>query len=806
MFVQAILLVLTILIPGYYLRNEFSVFRNEKISPLYVFIESLVIGTSVLIIPMLVIGVLVRDSLDQVVYLFFFLNGFTIIAYLVQLLSKIKNIESSWSSTNFRESLRKIELRRESTHVYDIQRALIYVIFGIVGSITLANFIMPPRGWDALHFYFPNARYFYNSDEIPFAVNYLNFLPPFKPPLNVLLYTYDNYLTSDFDSQLFPIVFIIGILSVTYLFGKELGFGDKFSLLVILHILTLPAFFMTFREYIYYQELPVTFYYSATILFFYKGSNLLRKPVGLDRKKGRYYIILGSISASLAIASKISGFTILPAIFIFFPVVKSKKINLLIKIPLTVAFVSFLIIKGIASTYIWTVVVVAFFGLLLIYLVASDKQFSQITTIKYTWGLVIPLMSAALWIWQITRVKGAGDFLYNLYFSISSLNVQWKYAGIQHITQVYVENAHASSWFMSVFTIFFASQMNGFLGFFRIFSIVNTVRHRKESKLGMMLTWLVFFYIMWLTYFSTVSVRYLSIIWIPLSFLTIDGMLRTFDFFIKSSNRKFYTVLLNDSKYDILPKHIFVGFFVPLASSSLLYWPFIPFQYATKFFNIPSYEYHHNVIQTMVYLVIFNALFIYFAVFVNDPIKIQNILKVDLKKVKVPRRQVILTNLLIGFSLTGIMGPYMLDGGLFAISGFDRTKYADNFIYDNRLAVRELFSAVEKMNYPSSDITMGLNLPGFEYYLNRPFLELQELDGLLEFDAGSNSIFYSNDTQKVISEFINKDIRLLVAMKPAHYFYETYNLMKEKYPFLSIIENNGELVYENSEFMLFRVV
>jgi len=101
---------------------------------------------------------------------------------------------------------------------------------------------------------------------------------------------------------------------------------------------------------------------------------------------------------------------------------------------------------------------------------------------------------------------------------------------------------------------------------------------------------------------------------------------------------------------------------------------------------------------------------------------------------------------------------------------------------------------------------MGLNLPGFEYYLNRPFLELQELDGLLEFNAGSNSIFYSNDTQKVISEFINKDIRLLVAMKPAHYFYETYNLIKEKYPFLSIIENNGKLVYENSEFMLFRVV
>ncbi len=804
MFVQAFLLLLTILIPGYYLRKEFSPFSKEKVFILYIFIESMTIGTATLILPMILVGVLIRDSLDQVVYFFFFLNGLVIIVYLVQSLSKIKDIENTWNTTNFKETIKKLELIRESTHVYDIKRVLVYIIATIITAITVFNFIMPTRGWDTLHFYLPNAKYFYTSDEIPAAPNFLNFLPAFKPPLNTLLLTYDLYLTTDFDAQLFPITYIIGILSLIYLFGKEIGFGDKFSLLVILHLITLPAFYMTFREYMYYQELPLTFFYSGTIFFFYKGRNLLKEGLQV---KARYYFVIGSIAAALAVASKISGFTIFLAVLLLFPIFGMRKFNLIIKIPVVLGFTTFLVIKGIATNYVGTVVFVALLGLLLLYLLISDKEFQDTGLLKYMWTLAIPLIVSVVWLWQISRVDRASDFLYNLYFKIISLKINWSYEGVSYIELVYMENAQKSSWFMSIFAIFFGSQFNGLLGIFRLVSISNILRNRKESKLSFMLVWFTFFYMMWLTYFSTVSVRYLSIVWIPISFMTVDGMLRTYDFFIRSSERKFYMVIMNDEKYDILPKHIFIGFFVPIASGILLYWPFIPFHTATQFYSRALYAYHSQLWITFLYIIAFNFFFVYVAVFVNDSSKIQNILKVNLKSVKVPRRQVVFTNVLIGMSFFGIFGPYMLETGLLAYSGFDREKYSDQFIYDNRRAVRELYEAVGRLGYPNNEITVGLNLPGYEYYLNRPFLELQELDSLLVPDVDTESIFFSTDEQKVIQEFINNDIRLLVAMKPPHYFYNVFEqVYKSKYPFISFMENNGIVVYENTEFILYRVV
>ena len=59
------------------------------------------------------------------------------------------------------------------------------IIVMLLGYIIQAS-IYPLRGWDFLHFYLPNSFRIFVTGQLV-KINEFNFLPQFKPPLNVFL-------------------------------------------------------------------------------------------------------------------------------------------------------------------------------------------------------------------------------------------------------------------------------------------------------------------------------------------------------------------------------------------------------------------------------------------------------------------------------------------------------------------------------------------------------------------------------------------------------------------------------------------
>ena len=168
-------------------------------------IEAVILGTISLIVPMLALALIAEkiestSLLERFVYVFIAIS----FAYLILKLYL-------W----VRRKLPAYALKENKKLPQGIE-VLFQVIIGLmILFLALQGLVYPLRGWDFLHFYLPNSFRIYVTGQLG-LINELNFMPQFKPPLNILLYAFGFFVTQSELIQFIPILYLTGTVFLCY--------------------------------------------------------------------------------------------------------------------------------------------------------------------------------------------------------------------------------------------------------------------------------------------------------------------------------------------------------------------------------------------------------------------------------------------------------------------------------------------------------------------------------------------------------------------------------------------------------------
>ncbi|MHA2276333.1 MAG: hypothetical protein ACXAC2_11220, partial [Candidatus Kariarchaeaceae archaeon] len=657
-------------------------------------------------------------------------------------------------------------MQRTDYKLYSI--VLILLLLGYV----FISLIYPERGWDALQFYFPNSIYFFLEDDIPSTVNPFTFFPTFKPPSNTLFLVYSLYATKGFYAHLFPVAFLLAIVCATIIFAMDLGMTKRKAKITSIFLITTPAVYVTMLEYSFYQELPVTFFYSMGIIYYQKGQK--------DGKMGDY--ILSAFGVSLAVLSKLSGFTSILLILIIFPVLNSKydkRVRIFILSVLGLFFAR----KAIFDTYFGTgILIIIITGLIIYQLIKTrDNTIQSYSSLKPgTFGILFTsfafIVSLGIWIRHMLQFPQTMETLQNLYFERNRQSIAWDFVSIDLIGEVYLENAHSVNFLTSVFPVFIGSQFTLFLLLPKIIGLKKAYKKYPAVNL-----WFGSFYIFWLAYHSQTSIRYLSIIWIPLSILTVLGVEEIIKYFkVQKYSDQIYLLL------------IFTNF--------LFYYSFIPFEFIFLDYHSRLYEYHVSLFRLLIYFLTFWGAMYQILRYLSR----KDGSTTDETIVKKYRRNRNVTIILLSTMI--VVAPISAQIIVFTYTGFDRDEFQDIWIYDNRQEVQELVNYMIELDYNFESVTVVVNIPGLGYWLNRPVFDLMFVDEYLE--VNQSSILINDDINQVYIDLRENNIDYVVTLLDGHVFYESYvERFERDYPFLATINSTFAFsMFNNTEFELWQLI
>ena len=152
---------------GYWINIKITNFlkiNDEEIDIITKLLSSIILGYGFLIVPMVIIGVTVRNFLDNFVFIYFAFSIFISLFLSGKFLYSFDRTNKIWY--------------KDKNSLYSL-----LIILLLLGHFFLL-LTSPIRGWDALNYYFPNALYYFFQDNIVIGYNPLNLFPLFKPPLN----------------------------------------------------------------------------------------------------------------------------------------------------------------------------------------------------------------------------------------------------------------------------------------------------------------------------------------------------------------------------------------------------------------------------------------------------------------------------------------------------------------------------------------------------------------------------------------------------------------------------------------------
>ncbi|MEE9410060.1 MAG: hypothetical protein V3V41_03970, partial [Candidatus Heimdallarchaeota archaeon] len=532
-------------------------------------LESLILGTLSLIVPMLIIAI-IADRIDNSTFLERFVYVYLAIG-LVYLIYKIY----IW----IRRKLPRIMLSERKKIPQSLEVLLTVIVSLMLLFYTLQALVYPLRGWDFLHFYLPNSFRIFLTGQLG-NINELNFLPQFKPPANVLLYAYTFFITQSEMIHLVPMLFLGGTVYLCYRIAISEGLTKKNGLLAAIAFLATPFVFFLVYEFQYYQESYIMFFTTASFYFF---RTFLKKE---RFKEQFYYAFLTSLCLSGAILSKISGF-IIP--FILIVAMPSDKVGKILRIAIVVGFAYQLVRKALFDIYLGTGILIILLTIFCIYLIITSKTLSF--SIK-RWGIILgiyslPIITGILWGLHILELPGVREYLVNLYITPSVRNVQYQWTGISlPEAETYLENAHSATFVSSTFSIFIASMFAGTWCLFKVAGFIKSSNKHKD-----LLLWLVFFYIFCQGFFAGGSIRYLAPLLVPLAIVFVIGLDSVLSFLNKRDGKN---------------RDGFLAFVFIIASSYLSLYPIMPFEIISEDFHLRWYHAHTRIGSLIGYIILFN--------------------------------------------------------------------------------------------------------------------------------------------------------------------------------------------------------
>lgn len=673
-------------------------------------------------------------------------------------------------------------------------------IIVLLGSYTIFNMILPLRDFDAIWMYIPDAIWYYRMNYIP-QLNPLNFNLSTKEPFVSLLFTYSLYITGSLNISLLPSLFVIGWSLTVYIFIDKIWHNRTKALMGVMLFLITPFMYYIFNFWVYYQEIYVSFFYAVTLLAVY---SFFKIPDDInDQVKKRmelFYLLMGSLAFALSLLAKLSGWSLLFIIILVYPFSKKTRVLPTLLLVLVGLFLS---IKVSITYYVGIGIAIVLYCLLLIYLIWQPRKERggdfYATRHQSLVGLVmIPLGLVLGGFWLLDtydQFHQYGTQLIDQYVALPKLVFKYTFQGTPlHSARFLLESAHSTD-FVSIVLYLLIGNM------FVLLWIVPKLRVVFDEQVKFFVLWTIGFFILWLTYQSFASIRYLSVILVPIVIIVTHGCYVLYEDITKVKDS------LPLSAVAVACLVAFGSYYYPLNVSVLLNG--ITPKGISQQFLLSAYNYYHNSILYLLAACIASILFL----LVLKWYRTTNYSLTGLKKF--PKRPVkVLTLLMILFI------PFLVPSVVFVSVQGNVQQFDSAFYYYQRPTYQEVVTELVDQNSPSSGI-ITLDDPGLPIYLNQPTLDLFNQEGNINVLSSTN---ITNLLQMLIEPltYVKNNYNISIGTNilasgfsfdyfviPNYgnnfypYYAQTYYNSTYLFPLL-FHKNLFQLIYENSDFLIFR--
>ena len=679
-------------------------------------------GTSSYIIPVVVLNLLVGVEISTITYLHLI---FSFLSFLYFVLKGLENLT---------------EYLAERQGVVDIDISWYHIVFaGLAVNTIILQSILPLRGWDALQFYLPNAFYFNLADSLGPGVNGLTFFPLFKAPVNSLLQSYTIYFTTKMDISLVPSIFFISsAILVLNILGK-LGMSKEIQYSAASLYLASPFVYIHILEFAYYQDPVLGFYYALAIYYILSSDFTLQD------------ILIIGLSSSMAILSKISGFTILLVILLLYLASLRQKIPYYL---LVTTLFAFLIVKTLSSAYLdYLFFLIPIYGLMLVLGQDSDRR---IEPLRIASSLSLPITIGIIWLKRLATFPNVLDELYQQYFAVNGLTPQW-YHWTAPLSEVFLENSYAVSSISIIFVFFISYTFIPTLVLFKILGLREMLTDHRQY-----LIWIVSFFSFWLVYHGETSIRYLQPIAIGLFVLIgigIDKLIRIYPSI--ANNRLLYLLLI--------------------LQGPLFYYPFLPFSIVFQPFHARFFLFHKELFKLFAYIGIITV----------------GIMKTAELRLTRKQRQIATRTLIIGIILVPSIGQL----GIIATNNFDLEQSRENMVFDHRPEIVELSKFVKNNYDADNDRGVGVNIAGVALFSGVAILDLK-----IASELPNNSLSLSDSASNEYTQLQQGNITFIITWSQKNPYYTQFQQYIIRYPFLQQPSNATELVYRNNDFLVWTIL
>jgi hypothetical protein len=671
---------------------------------------------------------------------------------------------------------------------------LIILISGVAADLLFYQLILPIRGYDAIWLYIPDAVWYYTTNGIP-LFNLLNFRPEVKEPLTSLLFTYTLYLTGDLNVQLIPWMFVMLWGLIIYKWCNQLTKNQSMGLLGMLMFLISPFTYWLINFWSYYQDIYVGFFFTSALYFIFQAS-LFEK----NRRKIIIFSFIGGIAVALALLSKLNGWAVFLIILTAIPYNNKLKI---IPLGLFLPVAGLLIVKGTNLYFgIGLFIILISVGILVILL---KKQQPKGTTI-IPLIIIIPtgLILGSYWLSDLfNKFQGQQQNIIDTYFLlINKISFTFRNFSSNDLGFGY-ENAQASD-FLSLILFLLIGNI------FVVFWLIPKFFAFKDFKNSFFTVWTLEYYIIWLAYHGSISIRYLTPILGSTTILALLGFHEIFE------------------KYDIQKKvkFNFIIFFVSITALIGYYFP-ISLESLVKLFLERNLNviitrtsflqsadlYYKNSIVILIFVLAISMIF-YKILNSNMKIKLKSIFYKKHQLKKITR---ILSLIIVIFL---VIFPIMAPTYLIISNNGNIEKLQSAWVYEERPAYKDIKNRLLLENNPKSAILV-VNMQGLAWKIRQPVLDISNVKGIFDKILSNNVTkilqFLKNPIEVVqfiaSSENISfKNVNLptfnyIVIPDYGNEYYDQFaeNIYSKSNLFALL--NNPNLfqkIYENDEFLLYK--
>ncbi|MFQ5978864.1 MAG: hypothetical protein ACE5OZ_12115 [Candidatus Heimdallarchaeota archaeon] len=706
-----------------------------------------ILSLSSLLIPMVLVGILIRGQLGVLTYIYIFisliLGSFSVIHFVIKHRDDFKEVE--------------VQLPQNWTPEHLLQ--ILVAIFLLEYLFLL--FLYPIWGFDAIDQYLPAAQAFVQTNSIP-KVNPLNGAPTFRQPGLPLMYAYVLYVTGQNSYQFIPFLALISLVILAYKFGELLFESSRAGWLSALFVLAMPLTRSLMTRWAYYQDIHEAFFFSAAIYFFFLA---IRQQQGL-------YSVMSGLGVILAFLTKLSGITLLLILILLIP---SGKVGSKVKTLLLISVALFLAVKAMISIYIGFALVIILISSIIFLIIRfnSEERISRkIVAMPFLIGFAVGIG----WLVRIfIELPDSFEFLSAIYLQLEG-SPNWSFPGASDGVQVIRENIHRLS-FPGTCLILLTSSW--FVAGWILLKLLGSWKLRKEPIL---LIWCLVFLMIWFAYYGLVSVRYLSVLILPIALLSVAGIIEIHDRFLRGK--------------------------LSMTTLEVIALTMATFQMDHRFFLIQildlpdeSRSYYTHPLEVGI---LFTGMFI-LALAIGLCLSIEltphysdRILRL-FEKGWTPLTLIFLGLLLIDSALAPIE-KQVLD---FNHVNWDQDKFVETFVYEYRPAFQELVEAILEQNSPKASI-LGADVPGLEFFVEQPVFDL-----IWDENPFFDALIDNENITESWSVLQENGIGFITVLNGGHAHYDTFQ--KEILSLVPFLRNiDGFLyttqVFTNPEFTLYRAL